>query len=48
MAEISGYSSDLPTRRREALEHSVTDLFGGAGDVTTAQFLDHDLERSII
>jgi D-amino-acid dehydrogenase len=38
MAEISGYSTDLSKRRRETLEHSVTDLFGGAGDTKTAQF----------
>ncbi len=37
MAEISGYTNDLPERRRATLEHSVNDLFGGAGDSTTAQ-----------
>lgn len=38
MAEVSGYTSDLPERRRRTLEHSVSDLFGGAGDVSTASF----------
>lgn len=38
MAEISGYTSDLPKQRRKTLEHSVTDLFGGAGDAVTAHF----------
>ena len=30
MAEISGFSDDLPKARRATLEHSVEDLFGGA------------------
>ena len=38
MAEISGYSNDLPIARRSTLEHSVRDLFGGAGDFTKASF----------
>jgi len=38
MAELSGYTNDLPARRRSTLEHSVRDLFGGAGDYTRASF----------
>jgi D-amino-acid dehydrogenase len=38
MAEISGYSGDLPPARRSTLEHSVRDLFAGAGDFTNADF----------
>ncbi|MEW6644903.1 MAG: D-amino acid dehydrogenase [Pseudomonadota bacterium] len=38
MAEISGYTNDLPQRRRATLEHSVTDLFAGGGDVGAASF----------
>ncbi|MBR1218806.1 D-amino acid dehydrogenase [Bradyrhizobium sp. U87765 SZCCT0131] len=38
MAEISGYTNDLPPRRRATLEHSVTDLFAGGGDVAAATF----------
>lgn len=38
MAEISGYTNDLPERRRATLEHSVSDLFGGSGDVKAASF----------
>lgn len=38
MAEISGYTNDLPEKRRLTLEHSVTDMFGGAGDVKSASF----------
>jgi D-amino-acid dehydrogenase len=38
MAEISGYTNDLPDRRRSTLEHSVSDLFGGSGDVKAASF----------
>ncbi len=38
MAEISGFTNDLPERRRATLEHSVTDLFGGAGDMSAVQF----------
>lgn len=38
MAEISGYTNDLPDRRRSTLEHSVSDLFGGSGNVKSASF----------
>jgi D-amino-acid dehydrogenase len=38
MAEISGFSHDLPPARRATLEHSVQDLFGGAGDYTQATY----------
>lgn len=38
MAEIAGFSDDLPPARRATLEHSVEDLFGGAGDQTRATF----------
>ncbi|BBE74895.1 D-amino acid dehydrogenase [Oharaeibacter diazotrophicus] len=38
MAEISGFSTDLPTRRRGTLEHSVGDLFPGGGDLAGASF----------
>ncbi|WP_430396396.1 D-amino acid dehydrogenase [Ferrovibrio sp.] len=38
MAEISGYTNDLPERRRATLEHSVSDLFGDSGDVKSASF----------
>ena len=38
MAEISGYNNNLPHQRRATLEHSVTDLFGGSGDVKAASF----------
>jgi len=38
MAEISGFSTDLPTRRRGTLEHSVGDLFPGGGDLAAASF----------
>lgn len=38
MAEISGFSTDLPTRRRGTLEHSVGDLFPGGGDLSGASF----------
>lgn len=37
MAEISGYTTDLPEARRRTLELSVTDLFPG-GDLSRAQF----------
>lgn len=37
MAEISGYTNDLAQRRRQTLEHSVTDLFPG-GNISKAQF----------
>lgn len=38
MAEVSGYTNDLPARRRSTLEQSVSDLFGGAGDIKAASF----------
>ncbi len=38
MAEIAGFDHSLPPKRRATLEHSVTDLFGGAGDVAQATF----------
>ncbi|MFD1326369.1 D-amino acid dehydrogenase [Mycoplana ramosa] len=38
MAEIAGFSHDLPAARRATLEHSVEDLFGGAGDQSKATF----------
>ncbi|PTM95429.1 D-amino acid dehydrogenase [Mycoplana dimorpha] len=38
MAEIAGFSDDLPAARRATLEHSVEDLFGGAGDQSKATF----------
>lgn len=38
MAEISGFSSDLPARRRESLVRSAADLFPGAGDWEGGQF----------
>ncbi|GHG96180.1 D-amino acid dehydrogenase [Pseudodonghicola xiamenensis] len=38
MAEIAGFSTDLPPARRATLELSVEDLFGGAGDQTQATF----------
>ena len=38
MAEISGFSKDLPPARRETLAQSVGDLFGGAGDLAAATF----------
>jgi D-amino-acid dehydrogenase len=37
MAEISGFSTDLPPARRATLEQSVTDLFPG-GDLKAATF----------
>jgi len=37
-AEIAGYDLRLHTRRRETLEHSVTDLFPHSGDVAKAEF----------
>ncbi|HEX3982746.1 MAG TPA: D-amino acid dehydrogenase [Acidisoma sp.] len=37
MAEIAGFTTDLPSARRRTLEHSVTDLFPG-GDLTKASF----------
>lgn len=38
MAEIAGFNLDLPLARRRTLEHSVEDLFGGAGDRKRASF----------
>lgn len=37
-AEISGFDLSLPHSRRAPLEHSVTDLFPGAGLVENATF----------
>ena len=37
MAEISGFTTDLPAARRRTLEHSVSDLFPG-GDLSKANF----------
>ena len=38
MAEISGFSRDLPSARRATLEHSAGSLFSGAGDLASASF----------
>lgn len=38
MAEIAGFNDDLPLRRRATLEHSLTSLFPGSGDVGQASF----------
>ena len=38
MAEISGFNNTLHERRKATLQHSVEDLFGGAGDQTRATF----------
>ena len=38
MAEIAGFSTDLPAARKATLTHSVEDLFGGAGDQSQAVF----------
>ncbi len=38
MAEISGYNNALPDRRRATLVHSLTDLFGGAGDISAMSY----------
>ena len=38
MAEISGFSHDLPAARRATLEHSAGTLFPGAGDMARASF----------
>jgi len=38
MAEISGFSNDLPLARRATLEHSAGTLFPGAGDMKAASF----------
>jgi len=37
-AELAGYSTSLRTPRRRTLEHSVNDLFPGAGDTKKATF----------
>ncbi len=37
-AELAGYSKTLRAPRRRTLEHSVTDLFPGAGDTSQATF----------
>jgi D-amino-acid dehydrogenase len=38
MAEIAGFSTDLPPSRKATLVHSVEDLFGGAGRQADATF----------
>ena len=38
MAELSGYTSHLPPRRRETLSHCVNELFPGAGDTVSASY----------
>lgn len=38
MAEIAGFDMSLSPKRRATLEHSVEDLFGGAGDQSRATF----------
>ena len=38
MAEIAGFSMDLPPSRQETLTQSVEGLFGGAGDQSRAKF----------
>jgi D-amino-acid dehydrogenase len=38
MAEVSGFSRDLPTMRRRTLENSVQSLFPGAGDMAAGSF----------
>ncbi len=38
MAEIAGFDLSLNPKRRATLEHSVEDLFGGAGDQSKASF----------
>ncbi|WP_323993223.1 D-amino acid dehydrogenase [Nguyenibacter sp. L1] len=37
-AELAGFNMNLSTARRATLEHSLTDLFGGAGDTARATF----------
>ena len=37
-AELAGYTLQLHDARRETLEHVVTDLFPGGGDVSRAEF----------
>jgi len=38
LAEVTGFDLSLNPRRRATLEHSVEDLFGGAGDQSRATF----------
>ena len=38
MAELSGYSTHLPPRRRETLAYCVNELFPGAGDTASASY----------
>lgn len=38
LAEVNGYDLSLNPKRRATLEHSVQDLFGGAGDTSQATF----------
>jgi D-amino-acid dehydrogenase len=38
MAEVSGFTSDLPQSRRATLVRSVGSLFPGAGDLGAARF----------
>jgi len=38
MAELSGYTNDLPQARRDTLDHSVGTLFPGAGELSRATF----------
>lgn len=38
MAELSGYSTNLPQARRDTLDHCVASLFPGAGDLSRASF----------
>ena len=38
MAEVSGFSADLPPARRRTLEHSLTTLFPKSGDLSQASF----------
>ncbi len=38
MAEIAGFNTTLHDRRKATLQHSVEDLFGGAGDQSRATF----------
>ena len=38
MAEIAGFDLSLKPARRATLEHSVEDLFGGAGDLSRSSF----------
>lgn len=38
MAEVSGFNTELPERRRRTLEHSLSGLFPEAGDIGAATF----------